>query len=230
MSIDRLSAEDRLMVGASEIWPQHIGAIAFIDGQNLYRHAKDAFGDGYHHPNYDPIKLTDAVCVAKGWERRGVRFYTGTHSEAVSPMWHGYWARRTLAMRRAGVLVTTRPVRYQTQNVELADGAYESITIGHEKGIDLRLALDAVRLTLQDRLDVALIFSQDQDLAELATELKEISKATGRWVKVACAFPASPQASSRRGIDGSDWFEMDLAFYSACIDPYDYRPKPSQKK
>lgn len=189
-----------------------------------------AFGDGYHHPNYDPIKLVDAVCAAKGWERRGIRFYTGTPSSTESPMWHGYWARRTLAMRRAGVLVTTRPLRYHTENIELADGAYETVSIPQEKGIDIRLALDAVRLTLQNQLDVALIFSQDQDLAELATELKEIARATGRWVKVACAFPVSPQASAHRGINGTDWFEMNLDFYSKCTDPYDYRPKPTKKK
>ena len=29
-------------------------AVSFIDGQNLFRHAKDAFG--YYHPNYDPYK------------------------------------------------------------------------------------------------------------------------------------------------------------------------------
>ena len=60
-------------------------AIAFFDGQNLYRHAKDAFG--HHHPNYHPIKLFDAVCADKGWESRGVRFYMGTPSHGHSEMW-----------------------------------------------------------------------------------------------------------------------------------------------
>ena len=45
-------------------------AVSFIDGQNLYRHAKDAFG--HHHPNYDPRKLTDAVCADCGWVSHGV--------------------------------------------------------------------------------------------------------------------------------------------------------------
>ena len=40
-------------------------AVSFIDGQNLYRHAKDAFG--HHHPNYDPRRLADAVCAERGW-------------------------------------------------------------------------------------------------------------------------------------------------------------------
>ena len=67
-------------------------AVSFIDGQNLYRHAKDAFG--HHHPNYDPSKLADAVCADHGWVNAGVRFYTGVPSAHRAPMWHGYWTRR----------------------------------------------------------------------------------------------------------------------------------------
>ena len=68
--------------------PEIKRAVSFIDGQNLYRHAKDAFG--YHHPNYDPRKLSDAVCANRGWINCGVRFYTGVPSADGSPMWHGY--------------------------------------------------------------------------------------------------------------------------------------------
>ena len=35
-------------------------AIAFIDGQNLFYAAKYAFGNAW--PNYDPLKLSQAVC------------------------------------------------------------------------------------------------------------------------------------------------------------------------
>jgi diacylglycerol O-acyltransferase len=35
MSIDRLTAVDQLMLGASEVWPQEIGALALLDGTNL---------------------------------------------------------------------------------------------------------------------------------------------------------------------------------------------------
>lgn len=198
-------------------------SVSFIDGQNLYRHAKEAFG--HHFPNFDRIKLTEAVCAANGWQRKGVRFYTGVPSAVHSPMWHGYWANRKLAMTRAGVLVTDRPVRYQFEAVLLDDGSSKTVTIGHEKGIDVRLALDVVRLTLQNQLDVALLSSQDQDLSELAEEVREIARASNRWIKVACAFPDSPTASARRGIAKTDWYRMDQAFYDACLDPYDYRPK-----
>ena len=76
-----------------------------------------------------------------------------------------------------------------------------------------------------DQLDVAVIFSQDQDLAEAAEEIREISRVEGRWLKVVSAFPHSPAASTRRGINKTDWFRMDRAFYDACLDPWDYRPR-----
>ena len=78
-------------------------AVSFFDGQNLYRHAKDAFG--YHHPNYDPIKLNEAVCGVHRWVSHGMRFYTGTPDANKAPMWHEYWRRRLLSMRRAGIKV-----------------------------------------------------------------------------------------------------------------------------
>lgn len=196
-------------------------AVAFFDGQNLYRHAKDAFG--HHHPNYDPAKLSNAVCAASAWQNDGIRFYTGTPSAQKSPMWHGYWAHRLLAMRRAGILVTNRPIRYRTETITLNDGSTQTIDVPQEKGIDVRLALDVIRMTFARQLDVAVIFSQDQDLAEVATEVREIARQQSRWVKVVSAFPVGPNATSARGIDKTDWFTMDQAFYDACLDPRDYR-------
>ncbi|HET7269729.1 MAG TPA: wax ester/triacylglycerol synthase domain-containing protein [Rubrobacter sp.] len=36
MSIERLTAEDQLMLRGDEIWPQDIGALALLDGRNLF--------------------------------------------------------------------------------------------------------------------------------------------------------------------------------------------------
>jgi hypothetical protein len=36
MPIDRLSAEDQLMLRGDEIWPQDIGALAILDRRNLF--------------------------------------------------------------------------------------------------------------------------------------------------------------------------------------------------
>lgn len=59
-------------------------------------------------------------------------------------------------------------------------------------GIDVRIALDMVRLAMFDKYDVALLFCQDQDLAEAAAEVREICISQQRWIKVASAYPWSP--------------------------------------
>ena len=194
-------------------------AVAFFDGQNLYRHAKDAFG--HSHPNYHPVRLFDAVCADKGWENRGVRFYTGTPAARHHPMWHAYWANRLLAMRREGIFVESRPIRYR----RIDDGRRGTRYVAQEKGIDLRLGLDVVRLARANQLDAAVIFSQDQDLAEVVAEVKAIARDAGRWIRVASAYPVGPAATVSRGIEGAEWYRIDQARYDACLDERDYRPK-----
>ncbi|MYH91868.1 MAG: NYN domain-containing protein [Gammaproteobacteria bacterium] len=197
-------------------------AVSFFDGQNLFRHAKDAFG--HHHPNYDPGKLAVAVCDANGWSETGVHFYTGVPEAEHSAMWHGYWTRRLTAMRRAGITVTSRRLRHRIERITLPDGTEYQAPVMREKGIDLRLGLDVVRMARNRELDVAVIFSQDQDLAEVAREIRDISRSQGRWLKIVSAFPDASGATARRGISGTDWFRMDRAFYDACLDTRDYRP------
>lgn len=198
-------------------------AMAFFDGQNLYRHAKDAFG--HHHPNYDPLKLHAAVCAERGWKPNLVRFYTGIPNQQEDPMWAQYWAKRLLFMKSAGIHVTSRPIRYHEEEVVDSNGTISIVKTPHEKGIDVRLALDIVRTARAKQWNVAVIFSQDQDLAEVVSEVREIAAEQNRWIHVCCAFPHGPNATSKRGIDKTDWFKMDQPFYNACLDPTDYRPK-----
>lgn len=196
--------------------------MAFIDGQNLYQHAKDAFG--HHHPNYDPIKLHNAVCAHHGWMPNLVRFYTGIPSHTESPMWAGYWAKRVLMMKRAGIHVTTRPLRYRKKEAYDANGQIQTISIPQEKGIDTRLAVDIVSTARKRQWDIAVLFSQDQDLCEVVDEVKEIARAQSRTLDVYCAFPHGPNATATRGVNHCRWFKMDQMFYDACLDPTDYRP------
>lgn len=198
-------------------------AMAFFDGQNLYQHAKEAFG--HHHPNYDPLKLHQFVCAQNGWTPNLVRFYTGVPGAVEDPMWAGYWSNRVLAMKRAGIVVTTRPIRYRTQRAFDENGEEIDITVGHEKGIDVRLALDIVSCAVSGQFDVAVIYSQDQDLKEVVADVRSISAKIGKDITLACAFPSGPNASSRRGIDKTQWIKIEQEDYDACLDPRDYRPK-----
>ena len=203
-----------------------VRAISFIDGQNLYRHAKAAFG--HHHPNYDPIKLADAVCSELGFLQHMVRFYTGFPRREIDPFWHGYWANRFRAMSRSGIHVIERRLSYHTESIELPGGNTAETTVVREKGIDVRLSLDLFKMAVDREYDAAIVFSQDQDLAEAVADVKDHSDRLKLGIKVYSAFPSGPSASSKWKIRGTIPFPMNQSFYDACIDPSDYRPSSSR--
>ena len=83
----------------------------------------------------------------------------------------------------------------------------------------MRIAIDVIRMAHHKEYDVAVIVSQDQDLSEVAQEIRAIAKEQDRWIKVACAFPMSPTMRNRR-----------QATYDTCLDRRDYRPKSSREE
>jgi uncharacterized LabA/DUF88 family protein len=198
--------------------------VAFVDGQNLFYAAKKAFG--YRFPNYNPKDLAERISADRGWTLSETFFYTGIPDRTDNAFWNHFWTAKLAVMGTRGIRTFSRSLRYRNQTVPLPGGGTTTILVGEEKGIDVRLALDVVRMARENLYDVALIFSQDQDLSEAAVEVKAISMQQGRWIKVACAFPVSPTAENRRGINGTDWIKIDRAVYDACLDPNDYRPKP----
>ncbi|OQA10481.1 MAG: NYN domain protein [bacterium ADurb.Bin374] len=196
-------------------------AVAFFDGQNLFYAVKTAFG--YSYPNYDPIALAKMVSKANNWELSEIYFYTGIPSIEDAPFWHNFWSRKLAFLGSRGVRCYSRHLKYRNQTVQLPNGNSTTVLVGQEKGIDIRLALDVVRMARANEFDVAVIFSQDQDLSEVADEVRSIAKDQGRWIKVASAFPSSPTMANTRGINKTDWLRFSRAEYEQCIDPTDYR-------
>jgi uncharacterized LabA/DUF88 family protein len=197
--------------------------IAFFDGQNLFYAAKYAFG--YSWPNYDPRLLAEHVCQAQGWQLQETRFYTGFPSPQDDPFWNHFWTAKLAQMGREGITTFSRHLKYRNQTVRLPGGGTTTVLVGSEKGVDVRLALDVVAAARDGACDVALIFSQDQDLSEVADEVRKISMQQNRWIKQACAFPISPTYSNTRGIAKTQWVQIDRATYDGCLDTRDYRPK-----
>ena len=202
-------------------------AICFIDGQNLYHSAKQAFG--YKFPNYDVSALSQHVCAKNGWACTSVRFYTGVPDAQDNAMWNHFWVAKGAQMGRDGVTVFTRPLKYRNKEVRLPDGSSHTFLDADEKGIDVRIALDVIRLGHKNEFDVAVIFRRDQDLSEVADEIKAISIDQNRWISVASAFPFSPAVKGFRGIDRTNWLKIDRASYDQCVDKRDYRPKQKSK-
>ena len=192
--------------------PKNKRVAAFVDGQNLFNAAKMAFGYGF--PNYDPIELAKLVCKQQGqWTLEKLHFYTGMPSPTKDEARHLFWKTKL------GIMGTNKLVQTFSRPLVYRNG------IGQEKGIDVKLAIDAVRLAHESAYDVALIFSQDQDFIEVANEIRRIAIVQDRWIKVACAYPVSPDYDNVRGIDKTDWLPIDRTLYDQAIDPANYRPR-----
>ena len=203
-------------------------AVVFIDGQNLFHAAREAFG--YTYPNYDVGALSRSVCQSKGWELVQVRFYTGIPNPSDDAFWNAFWVSKLRVLSWNKIHVYSRPLRYRNKRVTLPDGTVHTFLAGEEKGIDVRIAIDVIRMAHHKEYDVALIFSQDQDLSEVAQEIRAIAKEQDRWIKVACAFPSSPTTHNRRGIAKTDWIQVERPAYDACLDRRDHRPRSSREK
>jgi uncharacterized LabA/DUF88 family protein len=204
--------------------PEVKRTIAFIDGQNLYFGAKEAFGHSY--PNYDIPRLCRLICERRGWEFVRAQFYTGIPQFRDDEKWFRFWTAKLAVMGTRGVKVFSLPLRYRNQTVRLPDGRAFTFLVGQEKGIDIRIALDVVHAANHNECDVALVFSQDQDLSEVAQEVRDIAQQQDRWFKIASAFPISPTSRNTRGVDKTDWIEIDRTTYEQCLDPMDYFKRP----
>ena len=200
-------------------------AAIFVDGQNLYRAAKDAFG--YHYPNYDIKLLSEWICSSRGWNLSDIYFYTGVPDPQDNGLWHSFWTRKLSHMGRLGIKLFSRSLRYHNEDFACSscNKMYTSL-VGHEKGVDVRIALDVIRLAHAKMFDIAVIFSQDQDLSEVVDEVRTISTEQQRLLKVLSAFPVSPTSKNSRGIKNTEWIKIDKKVYDSCIDPTDYRSPP----
>jgi hypothetical protein len=82
--------------------PAQKRAVVFIDGQNLYRGARETFG--VTHPNYDVMHSARAACAQCACMLSEVRFYTGFLAAADDPLWNRFWIPQvTAGTRRAPV-------------------------------------------------------------------------------------------------------------------------------
>lgn len=95
-------------------------AVAFVDGQNLFYAARNAFG--YTFPNYDVSALATTVCQQQNWHLAQVRFYTGVPDAMDDGYWNHFWTAKLAQMGRQRVHVCSRALRYRNQTVRLPGG------------------------------------------------------------------------------------------------------------
>ena len=186
--------------------------LVLIDGQNLYRLAKRAYGPGppYHWPSYDVVKLAHALAsTSSGRTVSEIRFYTGVPDHSQDAFWHRFWNNKLRALQRQGVYAYRGRLNCNGQNVQ-------------EKGVDVSLAIDLVQATHQQSYEVAIIVSQDSDLAPAVTLARHVAQGQNRTVYFESAVPPVP---GRRlfGIAGTTLTPIDKATYDNCLDQTDHR-------
>ncbi len=171
-------------------------ADVFIDGQNLFHAVRESFG--YTYPNYDVLALADAVCKAQGWTLAQARFYTGIPDPTDNPFWHHFWSAKLAVMGRQGVVVFSRSLRYRNKTVTLPDATELTLPVGEEKGVDIRIALDVIRM---------------------ATAETMMSRSSSARTRTSQKSPTRSGSSPKNGADGSDRLGISAR-------PHD--PKPSR--
>lgn len=203
--------------------PDKKRCIAFVDAQSLFHAARQAFGSFY--PDYDPLALSQAICLKQDWELVQVRVYTSVPSVEDNEYWHRFWLNKLRSLDGAGVITWWKGWKMRKRPVHTPDGHVQMLPVALEKGVDLKIGVDILQRAHSKSFDVALVFSQDQDFAEVADEIRAVAREQDRWIKIASAYPYSSASRTFRGIDRTDWLQIDREVYDACLDPRDYRPR-----
>jgi hypothetical protein len=150
-------------------------------------------------------------------------FYIGIpkpQDDATSNLW---WTKKLAAMGRTGVQVQTRSLKRRELRIRLEGIVKFDKTVPRliEKGIDLKIGLDMVRLALSKAYDVGILFSRDGDLVEAVAEVEAIATHQKRKVQVECAYPVCAGVISHP-IHKTVPREITKAIYDPCIDPTNY--------
>jgi uncharacterized LabA/DUF88 family protein len=195
----------------------------YVDGANLFNSAKRRFG--YMTPNCDIAVLARAIAgIASNRKLERIFYYIGVPKLEHDARNHNWWNKKLSAMGRSSVTVIRRNLKQRELTIKLSGVVHHESTNKKliEKGIDLRLGLDLVKHARLSLFDLAIVFSQDGDLAEAVDDAYEIAQGQHRRISIECAFPVAADHPQQYGIKRTTTREFDKVAYDACIDPTDY--------
>jgi uncharacterized LabA/DUF88 family protein len=193
--------------------------IVFLDYQNVYLSAYERFsppGGSLTTAHIDPVKVARLLVSRRNQDSTlvGVRVYRGQPNPIFQPDSAAASDRQVRAWTTASeASVVRRQLRYPKGWPHVP---------AREKGIDVALAVDFVRLAMQREYDVGILFSSDTDLMpalETVADLKLARVEVADWGKsVRLRFPGTnlPWCHHLTKVD-----------YLAVADPTDYT-KPGQ--
>lgn len=199
-----------------------VKVVLFIDYQNIYRGARNAFGlDSNPHMDgqFQPKRLGELI-IRKGKsqdrELKEVRIYRGRPDSSKDPKGYGANRRQCAAWARDPlVTVITRTLRYpQSWPSEREE----------EKGIDVALAVDFAMMAVKGGFDVGVVMSTDTDLKPAIEAVRNLRGNPFPVAEVA-AWKSSIKSSGRLSVPGRQiWCHwLDENDYLSVFDATDYR-------
>jgi uncharacterized LabA/DUF88 family protein len=196
--------------------------IVFIDYQNVAMDARRAFSTKPYGPadgQIDPIRYGRHLASLRPLGTDGardlkqVRVYRGRPHSEKDRKTHAAHMRQVSRWDEQGVEVIARDLRYpQKWPKEKAE----------EKGIDVALAIDAIRMAISDELDIAILATTDTDQRPVLEAFHQMPLAHSPVVEVAAW--KSPTMRKKLQVRGyhvwSHFLEEDV--YRRVRDTRDY--------
>jgi uncharacterized LabA/DUF88 family protein len=196
--------------------------VVFLDYQNVALTAHHRFGQvgsANRIANVDPMKLGRLLTSRRNAtsELAGVRVYRGLPNPKREALAASANSRQADAWHQNNMIATVRrPLRYPK--------GWPAVP-AQEKGVDVALAVDYVRLAMQRAYDVGILFSSDTDLlpaVETVAELTPARAEVAAW---------SNTLRLRFGGTNRLWcHHLTAEDYEAVLDPTDYtKPPPTTR-
>ena len=154
---------------------------------------------------------TTLVSKTPGRTLSQIRFYTGVPRRDQNAEWHDFWEKKLEYLENQGIKVYRGRINEHKQ----------------EKGVDVKLSVDLIRLTYEKLYEIAIIVSQDRDFEPAIRLANELAKDQQRQLIFESHFPVGPGSHSDRGIPGTNWLPIDQATYDSCYCCRDYRAPKS---
>ena len=190
----------------------------FIDAQNAYRRARALFfpnprsgRDGHFHP----MELGRLIASRGGpngalCALSDVRIYSGRPVAKRDPRTHAAHRKQTQRWEIDGATVITRSLRYPRD--------WPTVP-AQEKGVDVALAVDFVKLAIEGDYDVGVILSTDNDLLPALEVVRNYDPSR---VHVAVSAWSAPGHHQRLRLPGLWCHWLDQADYNAVADTTRY--------
>lgn len=191
----------------------------FIDYQNVYRRAQDAFGfhshwEGQIHPfalGYELAVTRSPAGDDRERQLSEVRIYRGLPDARRDPTGNAACARQLAFWAGLPKVVPwKRPLQYPRHGGP-----------PREKGVDVKLAIDLTMGAVQREYDCAVVFSADTDLVPAIDAVLDLLGSDS--VEVASWKADRGRTSSLRATSGPLWCHwLDRRTYDHVADLHDY--------